>query len=391
MKFHPATPPPHPGIVLDAWRTFIRSGQIDSAVRPQIQRAWTRSRNHGCSPYMPRAELLSPSETIALLKRESRLVEIASPFLGALSRAAGGERHAAMLGDAEGRVLKIVADAETASDEQFPRAGSLLSEASAGANGIGTALADGHYVELVGPEHFIEGFHSFTCQGVPLYTGPRDAIGVISMSVRRIETADRIRDILFCASEAAECELLSAHFSRLLLRPEGTDAVLEELRQDIVQRIASARFQLEFAARRIASGQTASDLLLDAERLIDRFRRQAGVWRNLVDDSIGSPEPVAVHDLVVEFTDLLQTEARINGVTLHADQIDPVLALDDIRALTRRLLSAVLNSLQRAARGSTLHVSIGVDAARKVVSVTTQGIDQANARFQFQVDAPALS
>lgn len=391
MKFHLATTPPQADAVLAAWHTFVRSGQIPPVVRPHIRQAWERSRAHGCSPLLPRAEVLSPADTIALLKREARLVEIASPFLGALSRAAGNERHAAMLGDADGRVLKIVADSLTARDEAFPRAGSLLSEAAAGANGIGTALADGHYVELVGPEHYIEGFHAFTCQGVPLHIAPGATIGVISMSVRRIEAADRIRDILFCASEAAECELLSAHFSDTLMRQGGTDVVLETLRQDIVQRIASTRFQLEMAARRIASGESASGLLLDAERLIGRFRRQAAIWRNLVDDTIGSPEPVAVHDLVAEFVDLMQTEARINHVTLREHRIDPAFALDDVRALTRRLLTAVLDSLQRAARGSTVDFSVSVDPDMGEVVIGLAGSDQSGAPFGFQVRAPACA
>lgn len=390
MRFHLATPPPRADAVLTAWKEFIRDGEIDPAVRPHVRRAWQRSQAHGCSPLLPRAEVLSPEETISLLRREARLVEITSPFLGALSRAAGTERHAAMLGDADGRVLKIVADSLTANDEQFPRAGSLLSEAAAGANGIGTALADGHYVELIGPEHYIEGFHVFTCQGVPLHTAPGEAVGVLSMSVRRIEAADRIRDILFCASEAAECELLSAHFSDRLMQHEGTDAILEALRQDIVQRIASTRFQLEMAARRIASGRSASDLLRDAERLIGRFRRQAGIWRNLVDDSIGSPEPVAVHDLVSEFMDLMQTEARINGVTLGGDRIQQGFAIDDARALTRRLLTVVLDSLQRAARGSALTLSVDVDPTRPDVVVTLAGVDPAEVQFAREVRTPML-
>lgn len=391
MKFHPASPPPQHDVTLDAWRAFVRSGEIAPTVRMQTRHAWVRSRAHGCSPLMPRADVLSAAETIDLLRREARLVEVAAPFLGALSRAAGSERHAAMLGDGEGRVLKIVADPETAADEQFPRAGSLLSEAAAGANGIGTALADGHYVELVGPEHYIEGFHVYTCQGAPLYTAPGKAVGVISMSVRRIETADRIRDILFCASEAAECELLSAQFSDALLLQDATDAVLESLRQDIVQRIASTRLQLEVAARRIARGASASDLLRETERLISHFRRQAAIWRNLVEDSVGSPEPVAVHDLVAGFIELMQTEARINGVTLRELRIDRAIALDDVQALTRRLLSAALSSLQGAAPGSTLDVSVGAEPGSDKVAIELAGTDPTGKKLCCKVLSPALA
>jgi transcriptional regulator of acetoin/glycerol metabolism len=158
---------------------------------------------------LARADILPALDTVALLKHESGLIKVAAPFLNALSRAAGDERHAAMLSDGSGRVLKIVADPLTLNDPNFPQAGSLLSEAVAGANGIGTALAEGHYVELVGPEHYIEGFHIFTCQGVTLAGALGRPAGVLSMSLRRAEAASKVRDVLFCASEAAECELLA--------------------------------------------------------------------------------------------------------------------------------------------------------------------------------------
>jgi transcriptional regulator of acetoin/glycerol metabolism len=358
MRFQPGLEDADPPATFRAWQRFSRGEAIDESVRPHVRAAWQRSREHGCSPYMPRADVLPAAETLALLRQQSRLIEVASPFLAALSRAAGPERHAAMLGDATGRVLKIVADPLTAADEAFPRSGSLLSEAAAGANGIGTALAGDRYVELVGPEHYIEGFHPFTCQGVPLHVAPDAPAGVVSMSVRRVETAHRIRDILFCASEAAECELLSAELSSTAATAGERSAVLESLRQDVVQRIAVTRLQLEIAARRIASVQDASAMLESAERLIAKFRRQAAIWRNLADDAVSSPEPIDLADLVHQFLELMQTEARVAGVTLEESRLERVLALDDAGALSRRLLTGVLSGLQRAAPGTCLRFSL---------------------------------
>lgn len=389
MRFHQQTAAPDVARTLEAWQKFVRDGELDSGLRPHVRSAWERSRSYGCSPYMARADLMSPTETIALLKRESRLIEVAAPFLSALSRAAGQERHAAMLADAHGRVLKVIADPLTTVDEQFPRAGSLLSEAAAGANGIGTALADRCYVELVGPEHYIEGFHAFTCQGVPLQIAAAAPAGVISMSVRRSETADRVRDILFCATEAAECELLSAQLADVLTRPDAVRSVIESLRQDVVQRIAATRLHLEMAARRIAAGSDAGDVLQAVEQLIAKFRRQAAVWRNLVDDAVGSPEPIAVPDLVADFLALMETEARVTGVQLVPDRMEPALALEDVRALSRRLLSSSLNAIQRAARHSTIHVD--TQAVDRQAVIRLRGVGARNKPFEYSVTAPLLS
>jgi transcriptional regulator of acetoin/glycerol metabolism len=293
-----------------------------------------------------------------------------------------------MLGDAEGRVLRIVADPLTAADESFPRAGSLLSEAAAGANGIGTALADGHYVELVGPEHFIEGFHPFTCQGVPLLLGSGEPLGVLSMSLRRVEAANRVRDILFCASEAAECELLSARLSEALGGRDASAAVLETLRQDMVQRIATTRMQLEIAARRIAEGTDASTVLESAERLIASFRRQAAIWRQLADEAVGSPEPIDLADLTHDFATLMATEARVAQVTLTEERLERVLVLDDAGALSRRLLTSMLSVFQRAERGSSVSLATGASEGRGVIRV--RGTGSGGRAVAHAVDAPLL-
>lgn len=389
MRFHPMTRGHSPDEVRAAWRQFVDAGMIDSTrVRPSIAQAWQRSRAAGCDPYQARADVLSPAETIALIRTESRLVEIATPFLAALSRAAGAERHAAMLGDASGRVLKIVGDPDTMADENFPRAGSLLSEETAGANGIGTALAESSYVELVGPEHFIEGFHVFTCQGVPLL-GPRhEPVGVLSMSVRREETAAKVRDILFCASEAAECELLSERLTETLATAKPLEHILESLRQDIVQRIALARLQFELAARQIAAGTDAAGTLRAAQQLIQKFRRQAAVWRNLVGQSTAAPEPVELADLVDDFISLMETEARVAQVRLVWGRAERPLVLDDVQALSQRLLSALLNAMQVTPAGGQITVSVAQHEREAVVMLGSRLAD--GSEFVGSAAAPLL-
>jgi transcriptional regulator of acetoin/glycerol metabolism len=370
------TEDPGAGDVREAWADFIRHGAVGARrVRPTILRAWQRSAEAGCDPYQARADVLTADETIELLRREHRLVAIATPFLGALSRAAGPERHAAMLGDRQGRVLKIIGDRQTVADENFPRAGSLLSETVAGANGIGTALAESAYVELVGAEHYIEGFHVFTCQGVPLMGVRGEPVGVLSMSVRRQETAAKVRDILFCASEAAECELLSERLSETLGLMAPLEQILECLRQDVIQGIAVARLKFELAAREIAAGTDASATLRAAQRLIDKFRREATVWRNLVGQGTSAVEPIALADLVEDFIALLATEARVAQVDLVWKQADRLVVLDDVQALSQRLLRIFIDALQAAAPGTAIEIRVGTVDGEARVSLATVAAD----------------
>lgn len=369
MKF--LSPQRHPDLtqVRQAWAAFLQGhAEPTPPLRPYVLRAWQRSRKAGCDPNAARADRLPPVQRDSLLADQRGFIDVLDPFLQALSRAAGPERHAAMLADADGRLLRLAGDRETVEDENFPQPGALLSEDAAGANGVGTALAESGYVELVGPEHFIEGFHVFTCQGVPL-EGPRGEVaGVLSMSVRRLEAADRVRDILFCASEAASCELIARDLAQSAARDRG----LERLRQDVMQRVTQARLRLELAARQIAAGGAAHDTLETALSLSRQFERQAALWRDLALAPTGAAQAVDLSDLVEDFLALMQTEARIAGLRFVLLAADRLRVLDDRVTLARRLLSAALGAVQASTPGSTIEVCVGTEEASAVVSFTLQ-------------------
>jgi len=367
----------HPDVeqVRAAWERYVQHQELaPDTLRPYVLRAWDRARASGCNPRLGRADLLGEHDTQQLLAERHELITATAPFLGALSRAAGESRHAAMLADTDGRLLCLAGDAETMADENFPRPGSLLDEAHAGANGVGTAIAENGYVELVGPEHFIEGFHAFTCQGVPI-TGPQGPMGVLSMSVRTLATADRVRDILFCATEAVECDLLAKWLSGI--SGQEMAHTLERLRQDMLQRLTSARLRMEVAARRIAAGADVTTMVQTSKAMSAQFARQARTWRVLALERNGTaqPEPLALADIVQDLLDLLATEARLTGVQFEWGAADRVKVLDDHQALTRRLLGGFLSALQKAAPGSTLVVEVGAVAGLGRTALKERFID----------------
>lgn len=345
-----------------AWRSFVETGVLPVAdLRPHVYRAWSRCREQGVDPRAAQARVLSGRELSILLEDRRDLIDAASPYLRALSLAAGGERHAAMLGDPTGVVLDIVADEETAHFTQgFPGPGALLSEAVAGANGIGTPLAENAYVELVGPEHFIEGFHAYTCQGLPLLDSGGAATGVLGMSVRRVKAAERLHEILVCAARGIEAELTHRHLTRSVVDLAGSSdhEHLEALRQDVVQVHAAARLHLEGAARTAGSDRgDASAVLARARALIQRFQRQAAIWREIAHAEVGPPRPLDLRGRAVELAEMLATEAAVHG---RAIEVRPGEAevLADPRVVSRALLRGVLRAL-RTGDGT---VAVGIRA-----------------------------
>ncbi len=357
-----------PAVTREAWQRFIAGGDADALVRPHVVEAWRRSVAGGCDPRLMKADTLGAAETEALLESEEPIITASRPYLDALSRAAPAEPHAVMLGNGAGRVLDVVGDPRSVrGPEAVPGPGALLDEASAGANGLGTPLAEARYVELVGPEHFIEGFHVFTCQGIPLRDPDGDVAGVLGISVRRIATADRLRDILFCAAHGIECELIARELSGAVasLSSLGDGDVSERLRQDLVQRLAAARLWFESAALRAGdAGAPPVALLAHGEALIERFRRLSVVWRDLVGDAVRAPVPLSLGGVVSDVIELLETEARLADIRFDWDPPGGTTVIEDRQAVARGVLNVLLTAMQQAGRGARIIIEVEHDEAQ---------------------------
>jgi sigma-54 dependent transcriptional regulator, acetoin dehydrogenase operon transcriptional activator AcoR len=303
-----------PKQAVEAWRRYVSIGAIDAEkLAPTIARAWERCHEARANPLRMRAEMLSRYDTERTRAKNAALISAASPYVHALSRAAGPERHAVMLGDARAIVLDVMGDhASVYGPESVPGPGALLSEACAGANGIATPLAERSYVQLTGAEHFIGGFHAFTCQGVPIAGSSGASVGCLSASVRSPGTAARLRHILGMAAKgiAAELRAVSLRESVAAItgagKPEDKALLLARLYQEVVQAHVDGRFQVELSSFELGSMGDASQLLIDAEAAIDRFDRLSRAWRLVAEADPSGARDVPTRELLDDLITLLQ-------------------------------------------------------------------------------------
>ncbi len=351
---------------IEAGRQYLSTGAISAGMLRQVVcRAWERSHIQGANARALQAEKLSSLDTERLLERQRSLIGAARPYLRLLSQAAGADRHAVMLSEHNAIVLDVVGDERSVrGPESVPGPGSLLTEGVAGANGLGTPLAEEGYVEIIGPEHFIEGFHPFSCQGIPLRNDKREIVGALSISVRRQEVGQRLKEILLCASHGIEAELLQGRLEedmrRVLASAPNDYKALEELRQDIIQAQNAGRLRLEAVSRLAATNRFdfALQLLRQAEESIQLFRRRAALWRDLASLEIGALQPVSLTDSVRELVDLLSTEAAIRKIEVIMEILEPVRVEADPRSLSRRLFHYFLRAFEIAGSGGAVRVAV---------------------------------
>lgn len=162
-------PPPEPG---------------QPGVRGVIQRSWERSSAAGLDPGAGLAPLALAQEEVEARWAQHPL-SIAVPILRGLLDDVGDEDHVALVCDADGSLLWL--DGRPALVERAREVhlelGSVWSEAAAGTNAMGTALAEHHAVQVFSAEHFAAPVHSWTCSAAPVHDPATGAVlGVIDLT-----------------------------------------------------------------------------------------------------------------------------------------------------------------------------------------------------------------
>lgn len=379
---------------IHAWQLYRGRGQISKKLlRSHVYRAWERSHIQRASPLHMKAEQLSASTTERLLAEKFNLIQAARPYIQALSSAAGPEKHAAMLGDERAIVLDVVADEATLHGPNgFPGPGSILQEALSGANGIGTPLVENAYAELVGAEHFIQGFHAYTCQGIPIVGPGQQVVGVLSTSVRRPEASQRLREIMIVAAQGIGAELFvrqwESTLQQMVQHAPFSEAVLEKLRQDLVQLYSAGRMHVELAAAHLSrmtheQRPDAGLRLLDAAaRALERFREQSLLCLRLASQGADPCDWFQVRTVLNPIAELLSTEARICKVTVLTSGPQDAWIYADRRRLERSVLRLFLEGLH-AAEGSILSMDVvpHADPLSLEIRFTSRSDSQAHASY----------
>jgi signal transduction histidine kinase len=141
--------------------------------RPIILDSWRRCRALHVDP-MLRFAPYAIAHNAQLRERweaNAQLLQAARPVMHHLADLLADSGYVVVLTDAAGCILTLIGDQHVrrrlARIDFIP--GGSWSEAAAGTNAIGTALADGHIVQLMASEHYCAGWGDLTCTAAPIH------------------------------------------------------------------------------------------------------------------------------------------------------------------------------------------------------------------------------
>jgi signal transduction histidine kinase len=193
------------------WDEYLDDGHLDQ-VRLPIAESWHRSEVAGIDPSHSRAPTMFADRRDVGDRWEGHPLRAATPLIRRwLGPIAAESEHLIVVSDAEGLLLWLGGDAKVrsaAADAMNFVEGALWSEAGAGTNAIGTALASDHAVQVHAAEHFSEAVHGWTCSAVPVHD-PEDGrlLGVIDLTGVMADVRPGSFDAVLAAVRAVEANL----------------------------------------------------------------------------------------------------------------------------------------------------------------------------------------
>jgi hypothetical protein len=228
-----------------AWERFV-AGERDprrslATVREPIVSSWRRSAAAGVDPSGSRiAPVVADEDETSARWEMHPLAELAPQIRACLAATADESHHLIVVSDADGLLLWLEGNARVrmrAAESMNFAEGALWSEAGAGTNAIGTALAAEHGVQVFASEHFNELVQSWTCAAAPVRDPDSGCvIGVIDLTGEMHTVHPHSMAVATATAQAVEAELrcrmldrdnrLLARYGARLLEGAGPRALL---------------------------------------------------------------------------------------------------------------------------------------------------------------------
>lgn len=195
----------------------VASGRVPTVVREVIAQSWRRCNDAGVDPERPGApQVLNLDEA-----RERWQSHPLAPAPGILQAVLGqllyDARHIVVVSDADGCLLWSDGHPEVlrASEAIEFSPGHAWSEAAAGTNAVGTAIAADHAVQVFAAEHYRCEIHPWQCSAAPVHDPETGAIlGVIDITGSYRTAHPHNLSLVQTAAKLVEAHLLADMLAR---------------------------------------------------------------------------------------------------------------------------------------------------------------------------------
>jgi transcriptional activator for dhaKLM operon len=177
------TPQDYQQSILEAWKRFTTSQQLDPIVPPLIAASWRRSWGRVNPDKTVEFTRMGRDHLLAYQTASFDLMAIARPVMEDVYQCVQKSGTAILLTNSVGCILDVLGDEEIIKTMQGWGAGlgAILSEERVGTTSIGLALAERMPVQVAGHEHFVKQFHVATGAAAPIFDISGRLLGVLGL------------------------------------------------------------------------------------------------------------------------------------------------------------------------------------------------------------------
>ncbi|WP_223639522.1 sigma-54-dependent Fis family transcriptional regulator [Planococcus sp. 4-30] len=168
-----------------AWTNHVKWNTPEGEVREVIAESWSRSKEYGVNPDLLAAPVICTEKAIeSKIRKNIELLNLIRPLLDDLFAVVRGSDSIIAFSDKEGVILELFGDSEIAMNAASAnfKVGAKMSERHSGSNAIGTAIAIGGPIQMVGAEHYCVAWHTSHCSSAPIRDPlSSEIIGIITV------------------------------------------------------------------------------------------------------------------------------------------------------------------------------------------------------------------
>lgn len=349
-------------LVIDEWQRFIEAVNHNPSIRPVIIKAWKRCRDLGLKPENIKFLFLSDCELKQKICDNSKLIEVAKPYMDHLSLSLNGIPHMVALSDEQGWII----DYRGVPDELGGKSvglciGASWAEKNIGNNGIGTALTTGKPVFIYGIEHYGAVYGSCGCIGVPIRDNCK-IIGALDISVP-IQYANPARLHLVAACVSS----IESTLSNILLNTFRTTS--DKQMSATTELIATAVHDLKNPLAVIRGLGQLGKLVTNDSKVInyfDRVIKQSDEMNNIIIDLLGifRPEELVIKKISPIIKEILQ-------------EFEPICASQNIKLIYKNISDEYINISERL-----LKRSIGNLITNAIQAIESEGLIEIKTKVQ---------
>ncbi|MEW6695829.1 MAG: ATP-binding protein [Bacillota bacterium] len=229
--------------IYSKWKKFMGGQTIDAdEIFNETYNGWQRCIAYSIDPFKLKLKHLSDEELQYRKTKISEILNLLEPHVRTIKSTLSTHTDIffVCVADPEGYLMEVYSDkASAASLCNLPfYPGVCFAEEYLGNNGIGSALAIGKPLAVIGAEHYIELFHKWTCVGSPIFGNDGTILAIINVSVPCGSESPYTFSLMAAAAKAVEAALIKSQMEKQL---QESKVILTQLVQqrDIIFNVMS--------------------------------------------------------------------------------------------------------------------------------------------------------